>query len=103
MIPPWCIGLKKMAEVTQFSFELSEVTTTLIKQQNIHEGRWLLAFEFQLLAGMMGTSPSDAKPGAMIQILKVQLVRKDNEPPDAPGLIDAATVNPLSASAPPKK
>jgi hypothetical protein len=91
-----------MAEATQFSFDLSEVATTLIKQQNLHEGRWLLAFEFQLLAGMMGTSPSDAKPGAMIQISRVQLVRKDNEPPDAPGLVDAAAVNPLSAKVPPK-
>jgi hypothetical protein len=37
-----------------YNFELREATIALLKQQGIHEGRWLLSFEFQFGAGMMG-------------------------------------------------
>lgn len=84
-----------MAETTQFSFDLSEVAAALIKQQGLHEGRWLLAVDFQVAAGMMGSDEGEGpKPGMMARITKVHLVRKDDEPPGTPGLVDAAEVNP---------
>jgi len=43
-----------MAEVTQYTFSWSEVTETLIKKQNIHEGKWIAAIEFGVNAGVFG-------------------------------------------------
>ncbi len=84
-----------MAEPIQFSFDLREVATALIKQQGIHEGAWLAGFEFNLGAGMVGQTPEDAKPSAFVQLLKVQLVRQTQVPVPHPHLtVDAAEVNP---------
>jgi len=86
-----------MAEPTQFTFDLQEVATALIKQQGIHEGAWLAAFEFGLGAGIIGSSPDDARPAAVLQLLKVQLVRQTQVPLPHPQLtVDAAAVNPVS-------
>ena len=43
-----------MAEVDTYGFDLREVTTALIKQQGIHEGLWMLAFEFSLGLASLG-------------------------------------------------
>jgi hypothetical protein len=83
-----------MAEPTQYSFDLKEVTIALIKQQGLHEGTWMVALEFNLGAGMVATSPGAVKPGAVIQVNRIQLVRQDN-PDSAPDLtVDAREVNP---------
>jgi hypothetical protein len=84
-----------MAEVTQFTFDLKEVATALIKQQGVHEGTWLAAFEFGFGAGIIGATPDDARPAALVQLLKVQLVKQTQLPPPHPHLtVDAAEVNP---------
>jgi hypothetical protein len=46
-----------MAEPTQFTFELKEVATALVKQQGLHEGLWMVSFEVGLVAGIIGQSP----------------------------------------------
>lgn len=84
-----------MAEPTQFTFDLKEVATALIKQQDLHEGVWFAAFEFGLAAGMIGPTPDDARPAAFVQLLKVQLVKQTQLPSPHPHLtVDAAEVNP---------
>jgi hypothetical protein len=84
-----------MAEPTQFSFDLKELVTALIKQQGIHEGAWLAAFDFGFGAGMIGPTPDEARPAALVQLLKVNLVRQTQIPPPHPHLtVDAAEVNP---------
>lgn len=86
-----------MAEASQYTFELTELAEGLVKQQGLREGRWLLAFEFNLTVGMFGTAPNEptaSRPGAMVQIAKIQLIRKDDAPLEMPGLVDAAQVNP---------
>jgi hypothetical protein len=83
-----------MAEPTQYAFDLSEVAEALIKANDIHEGLWTLSFDITVAVGTFGPSTADAKPGAMMQIAKVQLVRQSSALPDAPNLVDAAKVNP---------
>jgi hypothetical protein len=86
-----------MAEPTQFTFDLKEVATALIRQQGLHEGAWFVAFEFGLGAGIIGATPADARPAALVQLLKVQLVKQTQLPSPHPHLtVDAAEVNPSS-------
>jgi hypothetical protein len=82
-----------MADPTQFSFDLRDVATALIKQQGIRDGSWLLGFEFQVGVGTWGPNPTEAKPGAMLQIAKLTLARRDPNMP-AELAVDAAEVNP---------
>ena len=82
-----------MAEASQFTFELSELTTLLIKEQSLHEGLWTVAFEFGLGAAILGPTPEQAKPSAIVSIMRVQLVRQPAEQPN-PLALDAAKVNP---------
>jgi hypothetical protein len=63
-----------MAETTQYTFDLKEATVALIKEQGIHEGLWILGFEIALGAGQFGPTPAEAKPGAFMQINKLQLL-----------------------------
>jgi hypothetical protein len=83
-----------MAEADQFSFDLKEVAAALIKQQDIHEGLWILNFELAFGAGYFGASPEQARPGAVVQINKVLLVRQPGGSPESLTAVDAATVNP---------
>lgn len=82
-----------MAEPTQYAFDFKEVTTALIKAQGLHEGLWALNFEFTLTAGNLGPSPSEAKPGALLLINKLQISRQPDGVSDA-NVVNAAEVNP---------
>lgn len=64
-----------MAETTQYSFDLKEIATALIKHHGIREGKWVTQFEFNLGAGNIGLTPGEAKPSAFVQINKVLLAR----------------------------
>jgi hypothetical protein len=67
----------------------------LIKQQCLHEGVWFTAFEFALGAGIIGATSGDARPAALVQLLRVQLVKQTQSPTPHPHLnVDAAEVNP---------
>lgn len=92
-----------MPEPTQFTFELGEVATTLVKEQGLHEGLWALAFEMNVSIGTMGASSAEAKPGVLVQIAKVQLVRQTEARPGAIHVVDAALVNPASKQTKPQR
>lgn len=62
-----------VAEATQYRFDLKEVITALIKQQGLKTGKWVLAVEFGLGAGVTGPSPAESVPSAIIQIKSLQL------------------------------
>ena len=86
-----------MATPTQYSIELNEVATALIKAQNIHEGKWWVGFEFLLGTGLLGgqVGSPDAFPGGFFAIRRITLAQATTEPPPPPHLIvDAAVVNP---------
>jgi hypothetical protein len=83
-----------MAEVDTYGFDLKEVTTALIKQQGIHEGLWMMSFEFNLGAGMAGSTKEEVRPVAFVQINKISLVRQKEIPSGHNLAINAAEVNP---------
>ena len=84
-----------MAEATQYKFGLTELTTLLVKQQNIHEGRWMVVMELTFGASLMGVTADVSYPTALIQIPAVVLSRApDGLLEGTPGLVDAAVVNP---------
>jgi hypothetical protein len=83
-----------MAEPTQFSFDLKELTELLIKKQDLHQGVWSVGFEFMVGMGAFGQTQDDVRPGAMIQIAKLQLARQPDGTPAPPYSVDASVVNP---------
>jgi hypothetical protein len=90
-----------MAEPTQFTFDLKEAATALVKQQGLHEGLWMVSFEIGLVAGIIGQTPATSMPAAFVQFNKLQLIRQDQVPPPHPHLtVDAAEVNPKAKGSP---
>lgn len=85
-----------MADPIQYSFSFIEVAKALMKEQGIHEGRWLLAFELNFTAGVFGISVEpDFRPGGMMQIRAATLQRAPVETSaDAPMVFDATVLNP---------
>jgi hypothetical protein len=87
-----------MPETAPYSFDLKEATAALIKDKGLHEGLWAIGFEMVLGAGLFGPSPAESKPGAIMQINKLQLVRAAPGTPEAVRAVDAAVVNPRAKS-----
>lgn len=83
-----------MAEASQYAFTLKEVTTALIKQQNLREGKWVVGFEFALAAGNVGSSATDVRPSAIVGISSLNLQRVRDGESNFPFQVDAAEVNP---------
>jgi hypothetical protein len=88
-----------MATATKYQFELSQVAAALIKAQNIHEGKWWVAFELVMATGMVGPAPPDLMPGAVMQIKRLLLTRAD-ESTLAHFIVDAAEANPAPRAKP---
>jgi hypothetical protein len=87
-----------MAETTQFTFELSEVATALIKQQGLHDGLWTIGCEFGFAAALAGPTQGDVRPAAFVTINKIQLMRQPPGAPVTPFTVYASEVNPPPAT-----
>lgn len=83
-----------MADSKEHEFTFKDVAACLVKSLGIHEGRWALSFELTLTAGIMGPSQAEAKPGAMIQISSVKLVKQGSQDATLSNVVDAAEINP---------
>jgi hypothetical protein len=83
-----------MAEATQFTFDLREATIALVKHQGLHEGLWMIGFEFIFVAGLLGSTAPEVKPSALTQIGKIQLVQPQEGNKELPFVVDASKVNP---------
>jgi hypothetical protein len=81
-----------MAVATQYSFDLKEVTEALIRLHGLKTGKWMLSFEFSLGGGVFGPGPGpeSARPGAMMQINRLQLQVPDLTSEALPWVVDAA-------------
>jgi hypothetical protein len=88
-----------VAESTQLTFELRETAIALIKQQGIHEGFWMLAFQINFTVGVFGTMAEDVAPGLLARVEKVQLSKLNAQGPHPPFAVNAAEVNPAPAEA----
>jgi|WetSurMetagenome_2_1015567.scaffolds.fasta_scaffold699418_1 hypothetical protein len=90
-----------MPETKKIAFNFKEITTMLIKQQDIHEGYWGIYFEFAMVSGLVPFPPCRAPvpppdtplmPAAIIPITKIGITKFDTPNPLT---VDAAQVNPL--------
>ena len=87
-----------MAEPTQYSFDLTEVTKALVKQQGLTSGKWTLAIEFNFSAMMAGPSPNEMKPTALIAIQRLQLVAAGAQTVPGSPIVDASKMIPSKKS-----
>jgi hypothetical protein len=82
-----------VVETTQYAFDLREVAASLLEKQGITSGKWMLAFEFTATIGAFGTTPQDTKPGAMLQVNRVQLLKVPDDVTGNPLVVDASTLS----------
>jgi hypothetical protein len=84
-----------MPEVSQITFSHKELLELLVKKAQLHEGKWMLLFNFSFAAANFGPKPEEMLPGAVAAVASVGLQKA---PPDAPSglVIDAAVANPAS-------
>lgn len=84
-----------MPEINQYTFKYSEVAEALIKQANIHEGRWQVVLQFGLGVANMGPNQQEVVPGAAIAVQSIGLAKAVPDSPESL-VVDAAKVNPPS-------
>jgi hypothetical protein len=84
-----------MAEVNQYTFTNKELLDLLIKQANVHEGRWILMANFGFSAGNFGPSADQMVPGAVVLVSQIGIQRAQPDTPEAM-VLDAAVINPAS-------
>jgi hypothetical protein len=82
-----------MAEPNQIVFTYTEVVEALLKKEGIHEGIWGLYVEFGIQAANVGLSLQEAKPAAIIPVMKIGLQKFEEEGSLS---VDAGRVNPKS-------
>lgn len=88
------------AKPSQYTFELRDVLIALLKEQGIHEGFWMLAFEFTTTIGTMGAQDSPPRPAVLSVVSKMNIVHHESAPPvELDICVDAAKVNPRQKNA----
>ena len=86
-----------MAETTQLSFTLRDLTVALIRLHGIREGKWMLGFEFSFGATNVGPGEAEVLPAAFAAVKSALLVRQPENAPNIPFIVDAAIENPPAA------
>lgn len=81
-----------MAEASEYTFSHAEVAAAMLKEAGIREGKWILAVNFGLAAGITGPSEETAVPSAFVGVTGFALVRADPASPQAL-VVDAAEVS----------
>ena len=84
-----------MAQSTQYTFSYKEVVTALIKEQNLHEGIWMLTVNFGIGATNINNpdKPDDLNPAAIVPVTGIGLHKVDEVNALS---VDAAIANPPS-------
>jgi hypothetical protein len=83
-----------VAEATQYSFDLRDLTEMLLRQQGIREGKWILGFNMGFGAATIGPTPEEVRPTAFVQINGANIARQPEDAPDSPLTVDAAEMKP---------
>lgn len=84
-----------MLNTNRYELEYREIAELLIKKLDIHEGVWCVTASIGFQAALLGPSPSESIPGAIIKVQKLGLQRVEKETNTS---VDAAKVNPLRRS-----
>ena len=82
-----------MPEVSSYSFSHKELLEALIKASKIHEGEWMLQFNFGFTAGNFGPNEDSVSPGAISVVNHVGIIRAPENAPRSL-VVDAAKINP---------
>jgi hypothetical protein len=82
-----------LSEINQIIFKHQEVIEALIKQANLHEGKWQLIMTFGLAAMNMGPTHDEVSPGATVAVTGIGIKKAESDSPPAL-VLDAAQVNP---------
>ncbi len=84
-----------MAEPTHFALTHRELLQLIIKNADVHEGRWILSVTFAFAPGNFGPSEDQLSPGTVVAVNQIGIQREAPEMSAPPGLVlDAAIVNP---------
>jgi len=83
-----------MPKPSQFNFTHKELLELMIKQCDVHDGRWMLVCNFGFAAGNFGIGPEDAAPGGLLTVQSIGISRTDDPNIPAHLTLDAAEVNP---------
>lgn len=87
-----------MPEINQYNYNLNELLELIIKNSDIHEGKWTLQLNFAMAPGNFATdpsSPSTIMPGMVVGVQGVILLRDNPLIPAPEGVaVDAAKLNP---------
>lgn len=70
---------------------IKQLTTTLIKHYNVHEGLYDLFLEYRMGFGVSGPSPTDILPSAIVSLSKLSITKAAQL---GPLTVDASEVNP---------
>lgn len=91
-----------MAEISKIEYSMRDLLVLLLKDQNIHEGNWILSATFLQSAINIGhsTESTDIAP-ASLSILNRIGIELVNEP--VPFSVDASAVNPKVSNSSRKK
>jgi len=93
-----------MADPTQFTFSWRDVAASLLKQQGIREGKWLIGLQFGFAAVNVGPGPSEVLPSAIVGAQQLQLTRLPADAEVSALVVDAGQANaPERASTPRRK
>ena len=80
-----------MAEATQYVFNHQQLAEILIKEQDLHDGLWIIQYQFGIGGANIGPTVEQLNPAAVVPILSIALART----PEPNNLtVDAAKVNP---------
>lgn len=82
-----------MAEITQLEYKNKDLIVLMLKDQDIHEGNWVLQAKFSFTAMNIGQleDGSDASPAGIVAATGFAIVRV---PEPLPFSVNAAEVNP---------
>ncbi|ERJ18149.1 hypothetical protein SSPSH_002926 [Salinisphaera shabanensis E1L3A] len=78
-----------------YSFNPFEILTLMVKEADIHEGKWMLKLDFDVKGGNFAIEGEDPTPGTVVMVKSLTLARDDDDS-DAPLSVDAAEINPRS-------
>lgn len=82
-----------MDHTAQYLLTHKDLVTAIIKELGIHEGRWMLAVNFNFTATNLGPEGQDVLPAVISSINKVGISTAADDAP-ANLVVDAAEVNP---------
>ena len=82
-----------MPEVSHLQFGSNELLEILIKEADIHEGKWVLSANFGVAPGNYGPSVDKVSPGILITVTHLGIQRATDDTPVGMW-VDASVINP---------